>query len=79
MIRSQEASTLAWDASPLEYSNIGANSEITRNTRTIFYGSRLPHIGLEQRSRRSGNSFGVMGLDFVLKNVDLTRQYVQMN
>jgi len=77
MIRSQEASTLEWDASSLEYLNIGANSETARNTRTIFYGFRLPHIGPEQYSCRSENSLWLMGLDFVLENVHLTRQNVQ--
>ncbi len=50
MIGSQEASTLEWDASPLEYSIIPANSEITRKNHTIFYRSHLPHIGPEQYS-----------------------------
>lgn len=79
MIRSQEASTLEWAASSLEYSNIGVNSENTRNTRTIFYGSHLPHIGPRTALMKIWQSLVVTGLDFVLENVHLTRQDVEVD
>lgn len=79
MIRSQEASTLDWDASPHEYLNIEPDSEISGNMRTIFYGPHLRYIGSKHHSYGRSNSFLLMMFDSVLGSVDLTRHDVKVD